>query len=42
VGVDFRPGAIAGFALTAIPQSHHANAPQVPVCSKLAIANTND
>jgi phosphatidylserine decarboxylase len=37
----FRPGAIAGFAMAAaIPQSPHANAPQVLVGSKLAIANT--
>ena len=36
----FRPGAIAGFDLAAIPQSHHANAPQVLVRSKLAIART--
>jgi phosphatidylserine decarboxylase len=36
----FRPGAIAGVDLAAIPQSHSSNAPQVPVRSKLAIANT--
>lgn len=36
----FRPGAIAGFTLAAIPQSHQPNVPQVLVRSKLAIANT--
>jgi phosphatidylserine decarboxylase len=36
----FRPGAIAGFALAAIPQPHDPNAPLVPVRSKLATANT--
>jgi phosphatidylserine decarboxylase len=36
----FRPGAIAEFALTAIPQPHDPNAPLVLVRSKLAIANT--
>lgn len=38
----FRPGAIAGFTLAAIPQPHNPNAPQVLVCSKLAIASTTD
>jgi phosphatidylserine decarboxylase len=38
----FRPGAIAGFSFAAIPQSHHPNAPQLLVCSKLAIANTTE
>ena len=36
----FRPGAIAGFALAAIPQPHDPNAPLVLVRSKLATANT--
>ena len=36
----FRPGAIAEFALTAIPQPHDPKAPLVLVRSKLAIANT--
>jgi phosphatidylserine decarboxylase len=36
----FRPGAIAEFALAAIPQPHEARAPLVHVRSKLAIANT--
>ena len=36
----FRPGAIAEFALAAIPQPHDPNAPLVLVRSKLAIANT--
>jgi len=36
----FRLGAIAGFVMAAIPQSPHADAPQVRVGSKLAIANT--
>ena len=36
----FRPGAIAEFALTAIPQPHNPKAPLVLVRSKLAIANT--
>jgi phosphatidylserine decarboxylase len=35
----FRPGAIAEFALAAIPQPHDPNAPLVRVRSKLAIAN---
>ena len=35
----FRPRAIADFTLTAIPQPHDPNAPQVPVRSKLATAN---
>jgi len=38
----FRPGAIAGFSFAAIPQSHHPNAPQLLVCSKLAIAKTTE
>ena len=36
----FRPGAIAEFALAAIPQPHDPNAPLVLVRSKLATANT--
>ena len=36
----FRPGAIAEFALAAIPQPHDPNAPLMLVRSKLAIANT--
>jgi phosphatidylserine decarboxylase len=36
----FRPGAIAEFALAAIPQPHDPNAPLVNVRSKLATANT--
>ncbi len=36
----FRPGAIAGFALAAIPQPHDPNAPLVQVRSKLAVAST--
>ena len=36
----FRPGAIAGFALTAIPQPYHPDASQVLVRSQLAVANT--
>jgi phosphatidylserine decarboxylase len=36
----FRPGAIAEFALAAIPQPHDPKAPLVHVRSKLAIANT--
>jgi phosphatidylserine decarboxylase len=36
----FRPGAIAEFALAAIPQPHDPKAPLVLVRSKLAIANT--
>jgi phosphatidylserine decarboxylase len=35
----FRPGAIAEFALTAIPQPHDPEAPLVLVRSKLATAN---
>ncbi|MEA2371748.1 MAG: phosphatidylserine decarboxylase [Solirubrobacteraceae bacterium] len=35
----FRPGAIAEFSLTAIPQPHDPNAPLVLVKSKLATAN---
>jgi phosphatidylserine decarboxylase len=35
----FRPGAIADFALAAIPQPHDPKAPLVLVRSKLAIAN---
>ena len=35
----FRPGAIAEFALAAIPQPHDPNAPLVRVRSRLAIAN---
>jgi len=38
----FRPGAIADFSFSAIPQPWHANTPQVPVRSKLAVANTDD
>ena len=38
----FGPGAIAGFTLAAIPQSHNPNAPQVLVRSTLAIANTTE
>jgi phosphatidylserine decarboxylase len=38
--VVFRPGAIAEFALAAIPQPHDPNAPLVLVRSKLATANT--
>jgi len=34
----FRPGVIADFAFTAIPQPHDPTAPLVPVCSKLATA----
>jgi phosphatidylserine decarboxylase len=36
----FRPGAIADFALPAIPQPHDPKAPLMLVRSKLAIANT--
>jgi phosphatidylserine decarboxylase len=36
----FRPGAIADFSLPAIPQPHDPHASLVPVCSKLATANT--
>ena len=36
----FRPGAIAGFNLAAIPQAHGPDAPQVSVRSQLAVANT--
>ena len=36
----FRPGAIADFTLSAIPQPHDPNAPLVQVRSKLATANT--
>jgi phosphatidylserine decarboxylase len=36
----FRPGAIAEFALAAIPQPHDPQAPLVHVRSKLAIAST--
>jgi phosphatidylserine decarboxylase len=36
----FRPGAIAEFALAAIPQPHDPKAPLMPVRSKLATANT--
>jgi phosphatidylserine decarboxylase len=36
----FRPGAIADFALAALPQPHDPHAPLVLVSSKLAIANT--
>ena len=36
----FRPGAIAEFALAAIPQPHDPNAPPMLVRSKLAIAST--
>ena len=36
----FRPGAIAEFALAAIPQPHDPNAPLVLVRSKLAVAST--
>jgi phosphatidylserine decarboxylase len=36
----FRPGAIAEFALAAIPQRHDPEAPLVLVRSRLAIANT--
>ena len=36
----FRPGAIAEFALAAIPQPHDPKAPLMLVRSKLAIANT--
>jgi phosphatidylserine decarboxylase len=35
----FRPGAIAEFTLTAIPQPHDPEAPLVRVRSKLATAN---
>ena len=35
----FRPGAIAEFALAAIPQPHDPNAPLVRVRSRLALAN---
>jgi phosphatidylserine decarboxylase len=38
----FRPGAIAGFTLAAIPQLSNPNAPHVLVRSKLAIANTTE
>src|SRR5487761_1690499 len=38
----FRPGAIAEFALAAIPQPHDPKAPLVLVRSKLAIASTAD
>lgn len=38
--VVFRPGAIAEFALAAIPQPHDPKAPLVLVRSKLATANT--
>jgi phosphatidylserine decarboxylase len=38
--VVFRPGAIADFALAAIPQPHDPNAPLMLVNSKLAAANT--
>jgi phosphatidylserine decarboxylase len=34
----FRPGAIAGFSLTAIPQPHDPNPPLARVRSKLATA----
>jgi Phophatidylserine decarboxylase/Phosphatidylserine decarboxylase len=34
----FRPGAIAGFSLTAIPQPHDPHPPLLRVCSKLATA----
>ena len=37
----FRPGAIAEFALAAIPQPHDPNAPPMLVRSKLAIASTS-
>ena len=37
--VVFRPGAIAEFALAAIPQPHDPKAPLVLVRSKLATAN---
>ena len=36
----FRPGAIADFTLSAIPQPHDPTAPLVHVRSKLATANT--
>jgi phosphatidylserine decarboxylase len=36
----FRPGTIAGFSLPAIPQPRDPHARLVPVCSKLATANT--
>jgi phosphatidylserine decarboxylase len=36
----FRPGAITGFALAAIPQPHNPDAPQVLVRSTLATAGT--
>lgn len=36
----FRPGAIADFTLAALPRDlHDRDAPQLPVCAKLAIAN---
>ncbi len=38
----FRPGAIAEFALAAIPQPHDPNAPLVLVRSKLATANATN
>jgi phosphatidylserine decarboxylase len=34
----FRPGAIADFSLVALPQPRNLDAPQVLVCSKLAVA----
>ena len=34
----FRPGVIADFAATAIPQPHDPTAPFVPMCSRLATA----
>jgi phosphatidylserine decarboxylase len=37
----FRPGAIADFALQALPQPHLANPPLVHVRSKIATANPN-
>ena len=35
----FRPGVIADFSVTAIPQPHDPQPPLVHVCSKLATAN---
>ncbi len=37
--VIFRPGAIADFSLTAIPQPHDPTAPLMRVCTQLATAN---
>jgi phosphatidylserine decarboxylase len=39
--VVFRRGAISDFAVAALPQPQNADAPPMPVCEKLATANTS-